>query len=410
MTSTRAACQELDARDPLAHVRERFVLPDGVIYLDGNSLGALPKAVIERSRRVVEEEWARGLIRSWNEAGWYTAPARVGAKVARLIGASDDEVVVTDSTSVDLFKLLTGALALRPDRKVILGLDGDFPTDAYIAQGIATLTGAQFKRASADELTAAIDQNTAVVFLTHVNYKTGFIHDMARITDAAHAKGALALWDLSHSAGALDVQLNKANADLAVGCGYKYLNGGPGAPAYVFAAKRHHAAIRHPLTGWFGHQAPFDFAPDFAPAKGVAKMLTGTPPMLSLAALEAALDVYADLDMRQVRAKAASLTDLFIKLVDDSLMSHGFTLASPRKADERGAQVSLAHEHGYAVVQALIARGVIGDFRAPDIARFGFVPLYVRHTDVFDAVHIIDDVMRTSAWNTPEFRTRKTVT
>jgi kynureninase len=408
--TTREACQALDAKDPLAHVRDRFVLPGGVIYLDGNSLGAASKAAIERSRRVVEEEWAHGLIRSWNEGGWYTAPARVGAKIARLIGAEADEVIVTDSTSVDLFKLLTGALGLRPGRTTILSVAGDFPTDAYIAQGIAAFADALFKRTTPDDLIAAIDHTTAVVLLTHVNYKTGFIHDMARITAAAQSKGALALWDLSHSAGALRLQLNEANADLAVGCGYKFLNGGPGAPAYVFVAKRHQAAIRHPLTGWFGHQAPFDFAPDFAPAEGIAKLLTGTPPMLSLSALDAALDVFADLDMRDVRAKAVSLTNLFIALTDERLTRHGFSLASPRNAADRGAQVSLAHPEAYAIMQALIARGVIGDFRAPDIARFGLVPLYVRHVDVFDAVEIIDDVMKTAAWNTSACRTRKEVT
>ncbi|MBI1214038.1 MAG: kynureninase [Alphaproteobacteria bacterium] len=410
MTKTRDACQALDARDPLADMRARFVLPEGVIYLDGNSLGALPKAVVNRSRQIVEQEWAEGLIRSWNDAGWYTAPTRVGAKIAGIIGAESGEVIVTDSTSVDLFKLLMGALALRPGRKTILGVQGDFPTDAYIAQGVASFVGAEFERVAADDLIAAIDEKTAVVCLTHVNYKTGFIHDMAKITAAAHAKGALTLWDLSHSAGVLDLQLGRADADLAVGCGYKYLNGGPGAPAYVFVAKRHQTAIGHPLTGWFGHKVPFEFAPDYVPAEGIAKMLTGTPPMLSLAALEAALDVFAGLDMRKVQAKASSLTELFIELSDERLTRHGFTVASPRNAAARGAQASLAHPEAYAVVQALIARGVIGDFRAPDVARFGLVPLYLSHVDVFDAVGIIDDVMETEAWNTPAFRTRKAVT
>jgi kynureninase len=410
MTTTRDDCLSLDARDPLAFVRERFMLPEGVIYLDGNSLGALPKAVIDRTRKIVEREWAEGLIRSWNDADWYTAPARVGGKLARIIGAEPDEVIVTDSTSVDLFKLLTGALALRPGRSTILGVEGDFPTDAYIAQGIASFAGAKFKRTTAENLVDAIDEATAAVLLTHVNYKTGFIHDMAGITAAAHAKGALVLWDLSHSAGVLDLKLNQAEADLAVGCGYKYLNGGPGAPAYVFVAKRHQRDIRHPLTGWFSHEAPFDFAPDYAPAQGIAKMLTGTPPMLSLAALEAALDVFADLDMRAVQVKATSLTNLFIALSEERLLRHGFTIASPRDARQRGAQVSLAHGQAYAVMQALIACGVIGDFRAPDIARFGLVPLYVRHVDVFDAVAIIDDVMTKGAWNTVEYRTRKAVT
>ena len=408
--TTRNDCQALDARDPLAQIRERFMLPEGVIYLDGNSLGALPKAVIERQRRVVEDEWGRGLIRSWNEAGWYTAPARIGAKIARLIGANADEVIVTDSTSVDLFKLLNGALKLRSDRDTILSVVDDFPTDSYIAQGLVPFTGTAFMRVPAHELIDAIDEATAVVMLTHVNYKTGFIHDMAKITAAAHAQGALVLWDLSHSAGALDLKLNAANADLAVGCGYKYLNGGPGAPAYLFVAKRHQDAIRQPLTGWFGHKSPFDFAPDFVPAQGIARMLTGTPPMLAMAALEAALDVFADLDMAQVRAKAASLTHLFITLAEERLLRHGFSLASPRDANQRGAQVSLAHPQGYAIMQALIARSVIGDFRAPDIDRFGLVPLYVRHVDVFDAVAIIDEVMATRAWDTAEYQARKPVT
>ena len=410
MTITRDHCVKLDARDPIAHLRDRFVLPDGIIYLDGNSLGATPKIVVERMRQTVEQEWAHGLIRSWNEAGWYQAPRRVGAKIARLIGASADEVVVTDSTSIDIFKCLVGALKMRPGRPTILSEADDFPTDAYIAQGVAEFTGTRFKRVATADLIAAIDETVAVVLLTQVNYKTGLIHDMARITAAAHAKGALIVWDLSHSAGALEIELNAALADFAVGCGYKYLNGGPGAPAYVFVAKRHQAAFRHPLTGWFGHSAPFDFAPDYEPADDIGKLLTGTPPMLSLAALDAALDVFADVDMKAVRAKSVSLTELFVALADTVLARHGFAMASPRDASLRGSQVSLAHDEAYAIMQALIARGVIGDFRAPDIARFGLVPLYTRHVDVFDAVQVIDGVMAARAWDTADFRARKSVT
>ena len=410
MTLTRQHALDLDARDPLAFARDRFQIPDGVIYLDGNSLGCLPNAVPARMREAVENEWGRGLIRSWNNAGWYTAPQRVGAKIARLIGAAADEVIVTDSTSVDLFKVLAAALRLRPNRKTILGVTGDFPTDAYIASGIAALTGARFKRVEASDLVGAIDADTAVVSLTHVNYKSGFIHDMRAITEAAHANGALIVWDLSHSAGVLPLELAKLDADFAVGCGYKYLNGGPGAPAYVFVAKRHQNAFDHPLTGWLGHADPFAFAEDYVHAGGMNKLLTGTPPILSLTALDAALDAFDGIDMGPVREKVSSLTSLFISLADECLMRHGFTLASPHDARVRGGSVALAHAQGYAIMQALIARGLIGDFRAPDIVRFGFSPLYIRHVDVFDAAALIDDVMSTAAWDKPEFKARKAVT
>jgi kynureninase len=408
--TTRQHALDLDARDPLAHARERFAIPKGIVYLDGNSLGCLPKNVAARLREAIEDEWGRGLIRSWNNAGWYTAPQRAGAKIAKLIGAAPDEVIVTDSTSVDLFKVLAAALRLRPGRKTILGVSGDFPTDSYIASGVANLTGTSFKRVESGDLIGAMDAGTAVVSLTHVNYKSGFIHDMPGITEAAHAKGALVVWDLSHSAGVLPLELAKCGADFAVGCGYKYLNGGPGAPAYVFVAKRHHDAFDHPLTGWLGHIDPFAFADDYEHAKGMNKLLTGTPPILSLTALDAALDVFDGIDMNAVRAKVEALTGLFVSLADERLMRHGFTLASPRTASERGAVVSLAHAQGYAIMQALIARGLIGDFRAPDIVRFGFSPLTTRFIDAYDAIHIIDEVMAARAWDTPEFKSRKAVT
>ena len=410
MTLSREHAQDLDARDPLARARDRFSIPDGIIYLDGNSLGCLPKSVAPRLREAIENEWGRGLIRSWNTAGWYTAPQRAGAKIAKLIGAAPGEVIVTDSTSVDLFKVLAAALRMQPGRKTILGIHGDFPTDAYIASGIANLTGTKFKRVDARGLAGAIDTETAVVSLTQVNYKSGFIHDMRAITDAAHAKGALIVWDLSHSAGVLPLELGECDADFAVGCGYKYLNGGPGAPAYVFVAKRHHDAFDHPLTGWLGHIDPFAFADDYEHAKGMDKLLTGTPPILSLTALDAALDEFDGIDMQVVRTKVEALTSLFVSLADDRLMRHGFTLASPRTARERAAVVSLAHAEGYAIMQALIAKGVIGDFRAPDIVRFGFSPLTTRFVDAFDAVRIIDEVMTGREWDTPEFKSRKAVT
>ena len=410
MKIDRDHCVALDARDPIAHVRDRFVLPEGVIYLDGNSLGLLPKSVAPRLAQAIEREWAQGLIRSWNDAGWYRAPQRVGAKVAKLIGAAPQDVIVTDSTSVDLFKVLTAALRLRPSRTRILGVTGDFPTDAYIANGVARFSNAHFVRVDAGALIPAIDEDVAVVSLTHVNYKSGFIHDMRAITAAAHAKGALIVWDLSHSAGNMPLALAADGADFAIGCGYKYLNGGPGAPAYVFVAKRHQEKFEHPLTGWLGHADPFAFADDFAPAQGMDKLLTGTPPILSLLALDAALDVFDGVDMAQVRAKVESLTQTFVGLAEERLLRHGFDLVTPDNVKQRGAQVSLSHPEGYAIMQALIARGVIGDYRAPGIVRLGFAPLYTRHVDVFDAVAAIDDVMATRAWDAPQFKARKAVT
>lgn len=391
-------------------MRARFVVPQDTIYLDGNSLGCLPVAVAPRLAGVIEREWGRGLIRSWNDADWYRAPQRVGAKIARLIGAAPDEVIVTDSTSVDLFKVLAAALRMRPGCSKILGIEGDFPTDAYIADGVARIAGARFVRVGAGDLMSAIDHDVAIVSLTHTNYKSGFIHDMQAITAAAHAKGALIVWDLSHSAGIMPLALNEAEADFAVGCGYKYLNGGPGAPAYVFVAKRNQHEFDHPLTGWLGHKDPFAFAPEYIPAKGMDKLLTGTPPILSLLALDAALDAFDGVDMSAVRAKTQSLSQLFVGLAEARLVRHGFKLASPRQANERGGQVSLTHRDGYAIMQALIARGVIGDYRAPDTVRFGFAPLYTRHVDVFDAAAVIDEVMATRAWDRPELMARKPVT
>jgi kynureninase len=410
MTRTRQDCLTFDTRDPLAPLRARFVLPEGLIYLDGNSLGALPKGVAPRLRQAVDNEWATGLIRSWNDAGWYRAPQRVGAKIAKLIGAAPEDVIVTDSTSVDLFKVLTAALRMRPGRSKILGIEGDFPTDMYISGGVAAFSTVRFERVAPADVTAAIADDTAVVVLTHVNYKSGFVHDMAALTAAAHGKGALIAWDLSHSAGIMPIGIDAKGADFAVGCGYKYLNGGPGAPAYVFVAKRHQSAFAHPLTGWLGHADPFAFAADFEPARRMDKLLTGTPPILSLVALDAALDAYDGVDLSAVHAKVQSLTELFIALAEERLMRHGFTLASPRDKHRRGAQVSLAHAEGYAVMQALIARGLIGDFRAPDIVRFGFAPLYTSHVDVYDAVALMDEVMTTRAWDTEEFKARKSVT
>ncbi len=407
---TRADCQALDAADELKACRERFALPAGVIYLDGNSLGAMPKSVPARMQQAIEQEWAVGLIRSWNDADWYPAPQRVGGQLAALVGAQAHEVIVADSTSVNLFKLLVAALRMRPGRTVILGEDGNFPTDAYVAGGVAELTGTQFKAVAPQAVMAALDESVAVVTLTHVNYKSGQRYDMAAITRRAHEVGALVIWDLAHTAGAMPCDLNACEADFAVGCGYKYLNGGPGAPSFAFVAERHQASLRQPLTGWHGHARPFEFGQQYEPAPGIDRMLVGTAPQLGLIALESALQAFHGVDLQVLRHKSVALTSLFIDLVDQELAGFGFGLATPRAAELRGSQVSLTHEQGYAIVQALIARGVIGDFRAPEILRFGFAALYLSHADVWDAVAALKDVMQQRIWARPEFMARKAVT
>jgi len=403
----------MDATDPLAGKRGEFALPAGVIYLDGNSLGALPRRVTARMRRAVEEEWGSGLIRSWNDAGWYPAPQRAGAAIARLVGAKPDEVIVCDSTSVNLFKALVAALRLRPGRRVIASEQGNFPTDVYVNEGVAELMDVELRCVEPGEIEPAIraaGSDLALVQLTHVNYRTGLVYDMARITRLAHEQGALAIWDLSHSTGTLAVELDACEVDFAVGCGYKYLNGGPGAPAFIYVAARHLPDIRQPLQGWHGHARPFAFDHDYVPHAGIDRMLAGTAPQLSLIALEEALAVFEGVDMKLLRAKGSALGDCFITLVDQELAGHGFGLASPREAARRGSQVALTHPEGYAIMQALIARGVIGDFRAPDVLRFGFAGLYVRYVDVWDAVAALKDVMSTGAWDRPAFRERKAVT
>ena len=407
---TRQDALKRDAADPLARFREAFDLPEGVIYLDGNSLGPPPKTALARLADVADREWGRDLIRSWNVNAWIEAPLRVGGKIARLIGARPNEVTVADSTSVNLFKLAAGALSLRPGRTTILSEPGNFPTDLYVLQGLSSLIpGVRLKTVAAPDLPAAIDETTAVVVLTEVHYKSAHRWDMAALTAAAHAKGALILWDLSHSVGAVATDLNGAGADLAIGCGYKYLNGGPGAPAFLFVAERHQAAIRSPLTGWMGHAAPFAFDDDFRPAADIRAQITGTPPILGLAALEAGVDLQLQADPRLVEAKGLALADLFIDLANERCAEFGVTLASEREA-RRGLHVALAHPQGYAIVQALMARGVIGDFRAPDILRFGFSPLFLSYAQVWDAVEILHEVLATAAWDTEAFRARAAVT
>jgi kynureninase len=405
---TLAQCQQLDASDALQYARDRFNLPDDVIYLDGNSLGALPKAVSARMKVAIENEWGVGLIRSWNDADWYPAPQRVGGQIAKLIGAKANEVICADSISVNLFKVMMAALNLRPDRHVILGETGNFPTDAYIADGIANLTDKKFVALDGSQIMAALDETVAVVSLTHVNYRSGTVYDMKAITKRAHEVGALVIWDLAHTAGAMPCALNDCNADFAVGCGYKYLNGGPGAPAFVYVAERHHEHIKQPLQGWHGHAKPFDFTHEYVAAAGVDRLLVGTASQLSLIALEAALTAFDGVDMQQLRAKSLGLTNLFIRLADEQLT--GFGLLTPRDETIRGSQVALTHPEGYAIMQALIDRGVIGDFRAPNILRFGFASLYVRYVDVWNAIATLKEIMEKNTWTQDKYRQRKAVT
>ena len=380
-----------------------------MIYLDGNSLGALPKATAARVAQVLEQEWGQSLIRSWTDHGWIDLQFRVGEKIGRLVGAEPGTTVVADSTSVNLFKLLSAALDLRPERTVILTEEGNFPTDLYMAQGLVALLkrGHVLRPVPAADLPGALDRDVAVLMLTHVNYRSGAMHDMAALTRAAHDAGALVLWDLSHSVGAVPLRLAADGVDLAVGCGYKYLNGGPGAPAFLHVARGLQDDLRLPLTGWLGHAEPFAFDSEYRPASGIARAVVGTPPVLSLAALEVGVDVALHAPMSAVRAKSVRLAELFIALMASE---PEFRLLTPRDADRRGSQVSFAHPAGYAVMQALIERGVIGDFRAPDVLRFGLAPLYVRFVDVWDAVAVLREVIRTDAWRDPRFQQRRSVT
>ncbi|WP_409301475.1 kynureninase [Pseudomonas sp. KCJK8993] len=402
--------QQMDEADPLAFCRQRFALPQHKIYLDGNSLGAMPAHVPERIEQVLKEEWAQGLINSWNDADWYPAPQRTGARIAHLVGAQAHEVIVADSTSINLFKVLVAALRMQPQRRLILAENGNFPTDVYIAQGVSELTGCQLQCVDPEQVMAALSEEVAVLSLTHVNFKSGRRYDMAAITARAHELGVLVVWDLCHSAGAMPVRLNAAGADFAVGCGYKYLNGGPGAPAFVFVAERHIPHLRQPLTGWHGHAKPFDFTHEYQPHPSLDRMLVGTAPQLGVLALEAALEAFDGVDLQVLRAKSEALTELFIDLCDQQLQGLGVTLCSPRQVEQRGSQVALSHPQAYAVMQALIARGIVGDFRAPDILRFGFAPLYNRYQEVWECVGALREILVSGEWNQPQFLARKSVT
>jgi len=403
---TREDCLALDAADGLAFARNRFSLPDGVIYLDGNSLGALPRRTPARVADTVANEWGKGLIRSWNDARWIDAPAAIGAKIARLIGADGDEVIVTDSVSVNVFKLAAAPLRLRPGRRVIVTESGNFPTDIYVLQGLAALTGIELRVVPTADLAAALDEHVALLLLTQTNYRSGAVHDMAALTAAAHSAGALACWDLSHSAGAIAVELNAAHADLGVGCGYKFLNGGPGAPAFAFVARRHHDVFAQPITGWFAHAAPFAFEGSFRPGTGMARMLSGTPGVLGMAALASGVATFDGIDMAAAAAKSRALGDLMIDLVEERCPEIG--VACPRA--NRGAQVSFSHPNAYEICQALIARSVIGDFRPPDVVRFGLPALYVRYVDVWDAVEYLTRVLASGEWRDERHGVRRAVT
>ncbi|NMM78556.1 kynureninase [Acidovorax sp. SRB_14] len=420
-------CRALDAQDPLAPLRQHFTLPDGVVYLDGNSLGVAPKAAAARVADVVQREWAQGLVRSWNDAGWVDLPQRLGNQLAPLLGARPNEVVCTDSTSINLYKVLSAALHIAqadaPARTKVLSERSNFPTDLYIAEGLCRERGLELVLLEPEAIAGALQDDVAVLMLTHVNYRTGAMHDMAAVTAAAHAAGVLAVWDLAHSAGAVPVDLHAAQADFAIGCGYKYLNGGPGAPAFVWVHPRHTDRFWQPLSGWFGHAAPFAFTPGYQPAPGIRRYLCGTQPILSLSALQCGLDVFDAAQplggMAALRAKSLALTDLFIALVEERCAGHGLGLATPRAHAQRGSQVCLTREVGaYAIVQALIARGVVGDFRQgdggtgphKDILRFGFTPLYLGFEEVWHAAEQLREVLYSGEWQRPEFHQLNAVT
>jgi len=406
---TRDEARRLDAADPLAFARERFELPDGVIYLDGNSLGALPKAAPTALATTAERQWGQDLIASWNKHEWIDWSSQIAAKLAPVVGAKPSALLIADSTSVCLFKLLAAAVNARPERKTIVSQQANFPTDLYVAQGLADMLGLQLTTVPGEQVLAAVDQDTAVVTVTHVDYRSAAVHDMPAINEAAHAAGALALWDLSHSAGAIELDLDGTGCDLAVGCGYKYLNGGPGAPAFIYVAERLQDELANPLQGWMGHADAFAFVDDYRPVSGINRFLTGTPPILAMAALEAGIGTFEGIAMADVEAKSRRLSQLFVEEVE-ARCGDEVRLASPRDPARRGSHVVFAHPEGYAVMQALIARGVIGDFRAPDLMRFGFTPLYTRYADVVGAAEILAEILASREWDQPRFRTRAKVT
>ncbi|MDF1601043.1 kynureninase [Mesorhizobium sp. YIM 152430] len=396
--------------DLFTRTRALFHIPDGVIYLDGNSLGPLPKAASSRVARTIEAEWGEMLIKGWNLAGWMDWPTRIGDRIGRLMGAAPGSVVMGDTLSIKVYQALASALELNPDRRVVLSDSGNFPTDLYMAQGLLTSLGKgyELKVVEPEAVEANIDETVAAMMITEVDYRTGRLHDMKRLTQKAHDVGAVAIWDLAHSAGAIPVDLTGSKADFAVGCTYKYLNGGPGAPAFIYVAPKHADVVRPALSGWIGHESPFAFDLDYRPAKGVERMRVGTPPIVALAALDAALDAWDGVTMDAVRARSIELSERFIR--EAEARCPDLELASPRDPKARGSQVSFRFHEGYAGMQALISKGVIGDFRAPDIMRFGFTPLYLSEDDVVRAAEILEEIMRDRLWDTPEHKMRSRVT
>ncbi len=409
---TRDDCIALDRADLMAPLRDRFVIPGGLIYLDGNSLGVLPRNVAARVADAVSRQWGETLIKSWNEHGWFHLAQKVGDRIARLIGAPAGSVVACDTISVNLFKLLGAALKLNPQRRIILSDSGNFPSDLYVAQGMRDLLddGYMVQIVEPDEIEQSLDELIAVVMVTEVDYRSSRMHDMAEVTRRAHAVGALAIWDLAHSAGAVTVDLTGADADFALGCTYKYLNGGPGAPAFVYVRPDLQDKVAPALAGWWGHEAPFAFDLDYRPAPGIIRNQCGTQPILSMVALDAALDVWDDVDLNEMRRKSVALCKLFAELAETRCGKRGVKLSGPRDFEQRGSHVSLHCPEGYAVMQALIANQVVGDFRAPDIIRFGLTPLYTRYCEVWDAVDRLADILDRRIWDQPQFLARKPVT
>ncbi|MCC5451758.1 kynureninase [Rheinheimera sp. UJ51] len=404
---------QLDQKDPLHKLREAFVLPDDTIYLDGNSLGPMPKVCAERAQEVLHQQWSQDLIKSWNTHQWIELPSKVGSKIAALIGAAPEQVICCDSTSINLFKVLSSALLLQPKRRIVLSFNGNFPTDLYMVQGLSSLIGedrCEMQLVEEAELEQALTEQIAVLLLSHVDFRSGKLLDMARITKLAQQQGILVIWDLAHSAGALPVALDVCQVDFAVGCGYKYLNGGPGAPAFLYVAKRHLSKVSQPLSGWMGHKAPFAFTIQYEKPAGIEHFLTGTPPVISMSVLDAALDVFADVNMQTVRAKSLALANTFHQLLTSHAELHDLTLLTPLAEAERGSQLAYRHPQAYALCQALIKRGVIADFRAPDILRLGFTPLYLRYIDMWIAIEIFSDVVKTAEYLKAEYAVKQKVT
>jgi kynureninase len=404
---------ELDKSDPLSYKRDQFELPDDLIYLDGNSLGALPMVARDMAAEIVHDQWGKGLIRSWNTNHWIDLPINVGEKIAPLLGASPGQLICCDSISVNLFKLLSAALNMQNERSVVLSQQDNFPADLYIAQGLSQLCGSEFcdlKIVEEEDIVAALDESVAVLMLTHINYKSGRLHDIQGLTRLAHEKGILVIWDLAHSAGAVPLELDDWQVDFAVGCGYKYLNGGPGAPAFIYAAKHHQDRVQQPLSGWMGHRAPFSFEPGYRAAAGMLQFLCGTPPIVSMGIFAASLGIFEDIDMCVLRKKSIKLGKLFLQLVEDDDRLEELRLVSPRKSHERGSQISFSHPQAFAICQALIDRGVIADFRAPDVLRFGLSPLYLRYRDIWDSVQMLSDILAKGAYKQARYARQTKVT